>query len=230
MTPYRNDTDRELPFRQESNFHYLSGCTVPGSTLLLTASSTIVEPTSLSLFIPPIEPADLMWSVPPPTIEAAKEIHDVGQVGHASDLSKAVADALTASPGALIHVLPLQSTQLPKVPESVLQLAQAGNAQITDAYLFLALAKARLIKDTEEIERIRKANAISSRAHETVMRVLGQGVKGLTIPKEAGVERPLLPSEWLIEKEAEAEAVFVASCRREGYADSYLCLLAFSVN
>ena len=28
--------------------------------------------------------------------------------------------------------------------------------------------------------------------------------------------RPLLPGEWLIEKEAEAEAIFVASCRREG--------------
>ena len=49
------------------------------------------------------------------------------------------------------------------------------------------------------------------------MRVLGAAVKGgIVAGAGAGVERPLLPSEWLIEKEAEAEAIFVASCRREG--------------
>ena len=68
-----------------------------------------------------------------------------------------------------------------------------------------------------EVAEIKHANDISSRAHETVMRVLGQGVKGLIKRGEgAGVTRPLLPGEWLIEKEAEAEALFVASCRREG--------------
>jgi Xaa-Pro dipeptidase len=50
------------------------------------------------------------------------------------------------------------------------------------------------------------------------MRVLGLAVRGkIEKGKGAGVDRPLLPGEWLIEKEAEAEAVFVASCRREGY-------------
>ena len=49
------------------------------------------------------------------------------------------------------------------------------------------------------------------------MRVLGQGVLGqMKRGKGAGTERPLLPSEWLIQKEYEAEALFVASCRREG--------------
>lgn len=34
-TAVRNDTDRELAFRQESNFSYLSGCEVPGSAVVI---------------------------------------------------------------------------------------------------------------------------------------------------------------------------------------------------
>lgn len=62
---------------------------------------------------------------------------------------------------------------------------------------------------------IRKANEISSRAHEVIMRVLGKAVKDkLSGKSQAGTL--LMPGDWLIEKEAEAEAIFVASCRREG--------------
>jgi len=61
------------------------------------------------------------------------------------------------------------------------------------------------------------------------MRVLGAAVKG-KIQREATAakgERPLLPGEWLIEKEAEAEAIFVASCRREGSVhQAYLPIVA----
>ncbi|KAF9059041.1 hypothetical protein BDP27DRAFT_1431907 [Rhodocollybia butyracea] len=49
------------------------------------------------------------------------------------------------------------------------------------------------------------------------MRVLGKAVKGsIERGPGASVDRPLLPGGWSIEKEAEAEAFFVASCRREG--------------
>ncbi|KZV65736.1 prolidase [Peniophora sp. CONT] len=234
VTPYRNDTDRELPFRQESNFNYLTGCTVPGSSLLLSASSaTSSELLTNTLFIPPIEPADLMWSVPPPTLDAAKESHDVPSVAHVTDLPKALADALSNANGALVHVLPLQTGKFPKISEDLITLSQSNpGSSLTDAFLLSALGKARIIKDDEEIERIRIANAISSRAHETVMRVLGQGVRGLIVDGRKdgkGGERPLLPGEWLIEKEAEAEAVFVASCRREGAVhQAYLPIVAAS--
>jgi len=43
------------------------------------------------------------------------------------------------------------------------------------------------------------------------------------------LDRPLMPGEWLIEKEAEAEAIFVASCRREGSVhQAYLPIVAAS--
>jgi len=68
------------------------------------------------------------------------------------------------------------------------------------------------------------------------MRVLGAGVRAASLP--AAVSRdvdmsprhhPLLPGEWLIEREAEAEAIFVASCRREGAVhQAYLPIVAAS--
>lgn len=61
LTLSRHDTDRELPFRQESNFAYLSGCEIPGSALVVgyehravgrAFDESLVEST---LFLPRVE-------------------------------------------------------------------------------------------------------------------------------------------------------------------------------
>ena len=171
------------------------------------------------LFIPKAEPADLMWSVPPPSLEEAAQRHDATRIAYLSDLTEAVLNFSKAFPDAVFHTLPIGSPLFPEIKGDVSQLKLSP----TDQYLLPALHQARLIKTEYEITQIRKANEISSRAHEVVMRTLGRAVKGL-IQKEPGaaIARPLLPGEWLIEKEAEAEAIFVASCRREG------CVLVLS--
>ncbi|KAH9895832.1 Creatinase/aminopeptidase [Cubamyces lactineus] len=231
VTPFRNDTDREMPFRQESNFYYLSGCRVPGSYLLLAYQSgtSLANQPSSHLFIPKAELADIMWSVPPPSLAEASATHDVTRVDHPANLPDAIQELVKAFPGALVHTLPT-SRLFPTIPSQYTASFVAANAPVTEDYLLTALHRARLIKDAEEIELIRRANQISSRAHETVMRVLGQGVRGMIKRgKGAGTDRPLLPSEWLIQKEAEAEALFVASCRREDAKhQAYLPIVAAS--
>lgn len=173
-----------------------------------------------------------MWSVPPPTIAEATATHDATHIDHVETLSEAIHEQLKAFPEATFHILPANSPHFPILSSNYTSVVLSRNAQITDDYLLPSLHRARLTKDAYEIAEIRKANAISSRAHETVMRVLGQGVRGAIVKgKGAGVERPLLPSEWLIEKEAEAEALFVASCRREGYVcAATLNMLLHSMN
>ena len=157
-----------------------------------------------------------MWSVPPPTIEEATATHDATRIDYPSAIPDAIQELTKAFPGAIVHALPT-SPLFPTVSSTYTAAFLAANVHVTEDYLITALHRARLTKDAEEIALIRHANQISSRAHETVMRVLGQGVRGQIIRgKGAGVDRPLLPSEWLIQKEAEAEALFVASCRREG--------------
>ena len=162
-----------------------------------------------------------MWSVPPPTIEEATATHDASRIANVDALPAALDEQLRAFPGATVHTLPSAPAGVfPALPSALTAPVLAANSPIVEDYLLPALHRARLTKDAHEVAEIRRANAISSRAHEVVMRVLGQGVRGAIVKgKGAGVERPLLPGEWLIEKEAEAEALFVASCRREGWVE-----------
>ncbi|KAF8639314.1 hypothetical protein AX17_001595 [Amanita inopinata Kibby_2008] len=235
-TGYRHDTDRELVFRQESNFYYLAGCAVPSSFLVAayqTGTSLARNPMA-DLFIPKAEPVDLMWSVPPPSLKEAQETYDVTSVRHPSALVGAIESLLEAFPDALVHTLPRESPLYPKLPEeyiqAVLTAQKDSDVAITDLYLLTALQFSRIVKDKEEIALIKHANQISSRAHEVVMRVLGKAARGkIERGAGAGVDRPLLPGEWQTEKEADAEAMFVASCRREGAVhQAYLPIVAAS--
>ncbi|KIY43186.1 Creatinase/aminopeptidase [Fistulina hepatica ATCC 64428] len=231
-TPFRNDTDREMLFRQESNFFYLSGCNVPSSHLLLffQAGTSLSEAPASHLFIPEPHPEDIMWSPPPPSLAEASRGHDVTTVKHTKSLSEEIELVLQAFPDGLFHTLPRSSPLFPALSDDYTASVLSAGAAVTDLYLLPALHRARLIKDAAEIALIRHATDISSRAHETVMRVLGQAVKGrIERGAGAGVDRPLLPGEWLIEKEAEAEGIFVASCRREGAVhQAYLPIVAAS--
>ena len=189
---------------------------MPSSHLILVyqKGTSLEENPTIELFIPQAEPADLMWSVPPPSLKEADELYSVSRIAHTPALLGSLMTFTEAFPDAIIHSLP-QSNLFPVINEDILSVFKKRSN--TNAYLLSALHKARLIKTEFEIASIRKANEISSRAHEVIMRLLGQAVSGrIQRAPGAGIQRPLLPGEWLIEKEAEAEAVFVASCRREG--------------
>jgi Xaa-Pro dipeptidase len=135
---------------------------------------------------------------------------DASSIHHASSLTAALTALVGSLSPPLIHTLP-PTAQFPTHTPAFAGLLTSSSS----AYLLPALHRARLIKDDAEVALIRTANAISSRAHETVMRVLGAAVRSGARQAEKE-DRSLLPGEWLIEKENEAEAIFVASCRREG--------------
>ncbi|KAJ1305689.1 hypothetical protein OPQ81_010427 [Rhizoctonia solani] len=219
-TPFRNDTDRELPLRQESNFFYLTGCDVANSHLVITVSPNAAcnDPQVKStLFIPREDPLETMWSPPPPTLEAARSTHEADVIAYSDEFEKHLADVVKSGE-TIVHILP-QTVQFPNLPVTLLAglSTSAGTPPSKINYLLPALHSARLIKTDYEIELIRQANAISSRAHEVIMRVLGKDVNevgGRVETKKA--KSAVMPGQWRIEKEAEAEAIFVASCRREG--------------
>jgi Xaa-Pro dipeptidase len=226
-TGYRHDTDRELPFRQESNFFYLSGCDLPSSALLLVYDPSDKKYES-HLLIPEEDPLVTMWSPPPPTLDAARGLYDATLLGFTSQLVTVLDKLLSTRSDAVVHTLPKGTDLFPALhPEfSNVKLSNAS----TEQYLLTAIHRARLIKTDAEIELMRKANEISSRAHEVVMRLLGQGVLDLNRSVKAkSTGTPNLPTDWRITREAEAEAVFVASCRREGAIhQAYMPIVAAS--
>ncbi|KAF8515429.1 peptidase M24, structural domain-containing protein [Gautieria morchelliformis] len=196
-TSYRNDTDQELPFRQESNFYYLTDCDLPDAHLLLVSARGTVLQTRPLIRLPA-----------PPTVAEAAQTYSpehISSVNTSPELLMVLEKMLKAFPAAIIHTLPPYPSPFPEQPHEVVH-RYAGC--FMHAYLLHALHKAQLIKTPEEISLIRTANDISSRAHEVVMRLLGKGVRGL-VHTEKG--KAALSGEWLIQKEAEAEAVFVAT-------------------
>jgi len=168
-TRYRDDTDRELAFRQESNFVYLTGCDIPDARLLAWTSKdegASVEEYDINvtsiLFIPPVMAEEVMWSGLPMSPEEVKKELNVSDV----KTLDAFDEVLSQLPTSTLHVLP---------GATLAGSASADKVSLTDKELLMACQSAQLLKTPAEIELIQIANDISSRAHEDVMRALGTG-------------------------------------------------------
>lgn len=203
--------------RQESNFFYLTGWNISDSSFMICVGPSELSRTTFAwqstLFIPKEEPLETMWSPPPPTLEAARSSNIfIDAVEYNSLVQEKLTSLVKSNPDAVIHTLPAGPWSA--FPRLHTVFSDNGIAY-TSKYLLSALHKARLIKTPYEIELMRKANAISSRAHELIMRLLGKHAREDIL---GGVDEGKLtmPNDWRIEREAEGEAVFVAACRREG--------------
>jgi Xaa-Pro dipeptidase len=169
-----------------------------------------------------------MWSIPPPNLKQAEQMFDftVAELGFTDVDDVAWMESLAAQNSTketLLHVLsaPADATYLsyPTLPGWILNKIASlpRTIRVTSRFLQKAFHHARLIKTEQEISYIREACRITSGAHEVVMRELGKFATGreskLVRAERNGKE---VLSEWEIESEGDAEAVFVAACRRAG--------------
>ena len=67
-TRMNEDNDQEAPFRQRRYFYYLTGCELPDSALVYD-----VEKDKSTLFVPPVNEEDVIWSGLPLLPEQAIE-------------------------------------------------------------------------------------------------------------------------------------------------------------
>ncbi|EIW71477.1 hypothetical protein TREMEDRAFT_42855 [Tremella mesenterica DSM 1558] len=228
----RFDTDRELPFHQEANFFYLTGCDVPSSSVLITFTFDTSE-LKHDLFIPPAVPEETVWSVPPPSLEEARVTYDSDDIQHTTKLSSAIHQALNSD--IVLHVLPvtLDYPPLPATIANLLRPTERSNGFLglshTSEYLLTALQRSRITKTSYEIDLLREANRISSQAHEVLMRELGkhanrrkESQKG---NRKVRTGKEML-SEWEVKGEQDAAALFEAICKRMGAGMSYLPICA----
>jgi Xaa-Pro dipeptidase len=161
-----------------------------------------------------------MWSAAPPTLEEARNSFDSDNIISTAELSNVLADSAKCANNELtLHTLP-STMEYPALPADASHKA-LEKLKITQSteHLLEALHIARLTKTPFEIDLMREANRISSNAHEVLMRTLGlhaqarqEGGKGEKMERTG---RELL-AEWEVEGETDAEAVFVAACRRQG--------------
>lgn len=141
--------------RQRRPFFYLSGCELPDSYLTYNISTT-----ELTLYIPPVDPEDVVWSGLPKSPEQAQKEYDVDTVFTTSDLNASLTHiASSLSTSKTIYAIPHQ------VSEHVTFLP-FDNKEFS--ILMKAIEDTRVVKDSYEVALIRKANEISALAHEAV--------------------------------------------------------------
>ncbi|KAH9813669.1 Xaa-Pro dipeptidase [Melampsora americana] len=166
----RDDTDRELSFHQEANFMYLTGAKdLRGGSVVInllpefdhrTKEKVTPEDVFTTLFIPNLDPDEVMWcGLPPKPEELLKSLPNLNEVKYQDQL---LSHLTQFNKPQLILVLPNSKTD----PKG-LEINSSSN-------LLKALHQSRTIKTEEEIQIMKLANQISSQAHETVMKTLSK--------------------------------------------------------
>jgi len=130
-------TDSEVPFRQDRTFFYLSGCDMAGCAVTYDIGASV-----LVLYIPPVDPAQVLWSGMPPSLDECSQQYDVDDVRYFYKLDDDLNSTKYAKPRILL-------------------------ADVTSA-----TNQARTVKDKYEIGMIERANEISTAAHTALLQAV----------------------------------------------------------
>lgn len=156
--PSRNneDSDMPAPFRQRRYFYYVSGCDEANCHLAYDIKRDI-----LTLFIPRVNPARVIWNGRGSTREEALQKYDIDEVIYVDQLKSWIHDWF-------VHYRYDGSQRL-----YVLRKEQIPSLRfpwpLDSTSLQPAINQCRMIKDDHEIKLIQKANDVSSKAHKQVL-------------------------------------------------------------
>ncbi|KAI7832909.1 peptidase M24, structural domain-containing protein [Kickxella alabastrina] len=150
------DSDTEYEFHQDSSFYYLSGVIEPG----YAAAYDIASSTAI-LFANHVSADEAVWVGVPASLDEQRATYGFDQAHYTHDIESVISALRPERIFALAH----HSTE------------NLGSAASIDTERLLdAVHEARVFKDDHEIAIMRRANAISSAAHEVLMREAKQGM------------------------------------------------------
>ncbi|PNY26208.1 Peptidase M24, structural domain protein, partial [Tolypocladium capitatum] len=155
MTRLQEDNDSPEHFRQRRYFYYLTGCNLADCHFAYDVASS-----KSILFIPPIDPDDVIWSGLPVGVDDALALYDVDEVRFTSELNPTLAHLAAQNPGSTVFALAGQVSD----GVTFLEFAHVDFEALKDA-----IARSRVVKDEFEVAMMRKANHISSLAHRAVV-------------------------------------------------------------
>ncbi|KAK0654650.1 putative Xaa-Pro aminopeptidase PEPP [Lasiodiplodia hormozganensis] len=152
-TKMNEDNDQEQPFRQRRYFFYLTGCNLPDCYVafdMKTEKST--------LFIPPIDPDEVIWSGLPLSPEEALQKYEIDDCKPSTEINAYLSSAST--PKSTIYAISGQISD-----ETTFLAFNNKNFDL----LKTAVEECRVIKTPYEIALITHANNVSTAAHTAVM-------------------------------------------------------------
>jgi len=145
-----------LPFRQDSNLLYFTGCDLPNAAALISS-------TGCALFLPLPEADDALWHGTLPDAEALREHFGVDEVYAESKLSALCAE----HPG--FATLAISDPIRNALGSSLSGRPLAFGSQHGDADLVEAIIDMRRIKSAEEAQAHREAAKVTTQAHCAAM-------------------------------------------------------------
>ena len=167
LDEYPQDSD----YRENDDFFYLTGLESPNSFLVLVARDTL-EP-QVYLYLPARDTAQERWTGPllgpGPEASAITGIPEVRTADLAHKQIRGFVRSSTVKGGTLYLVLGEQAA----ADTFFTQLALGTGAGVTD--LRPSLAAMRLVKDADEVRRLRTAAEISAKGHLAAMRAAHPG-------------------------------------------------------
>lgn len=174
---YRN-ADAEYPFRQNSNFYYLTGLCEPDSVMILTKDQA--GRSEYILFCQPKRKEEEIWTGPRVGLEDARKIYGAQQSFEIDELDNQLPSFLSG-PLTFFYSLGVDTVFDARVMEAV-NVLRAKSRQGTLAPhswvdLNRMIHQLRLKKSAYEIACLRQAAEISARAHLELMKRCRAGAK-----------------------------------------------------
>jgi Xaa-Pro aminopeptidase len=174
--PLHKSRDTEIRFRQDSDFHYLTGFGEPGAVAVLSPHDADHR---FTLFVRPREPERERWDGPRAGVEGARERFGADAAYPIAELGARLRDLLepaeevvcplgvdSALEGRLLELLAGFRRTRPRSGRGPLRLVDA------DA----ALAPLRMVKEPWEVERLRAAAELSAAGHHAALARARPGV------------------------------------------------------
>lgn len=156
---YRNETDYEYPFRQESNFWYLTGVNEPDCALILDLKTE-----EYHLFVPKRDAQYAVWHGYVKSQEAWQQQYKPDHLHYTNEILTVMNEIKPDK----VYCLNEKDAEL------VEDLDRGFEADIET--LQDALTYCRVIKTDEELEYMRKAASINNLAHTEVMKAIKPGM------------------------------------------------------
>ena len=167
------DYPQDSDYRENNDFFYLTGLEAPGGWVAITArDSGLVE---THLFIPPREASSERWTGPklgPDT--AATRLTGITAV-HSADSAQSLLQRATFamnSPARTGAIYILKSEEA--LEDTFLKRVILSSMNVRDVRPVMAAL--RLVKDADEVARLRKATEITGEAHRAAMKLAAPGM------------------------------------------------------
>jgi len=159
-TQKQRSNDTEFPYRQNSNFYYLSGFKEDDSALVIHKGK---KSTHCYLFVAKKEPAKELWSGKRLGVEKAKALFSFDDVFEYTQLQEKLT-AFSEGISALFYDFKVEDARLAPLKEGLKSVRSYNNiAPVIEAL--------RLVKSAAEVQLIKEALLITKEAHHRAMQV-----------------------------------------------------------